>query len=145
MTAKTTSRNKVIEPLRIANGRAAIRHVFIRDLVVMAEIGIHDHEQGTQQRVRVNLDLGVLETPVVDEQTVADVVCYEQALGRIKGIVADGHIGLVETLAERIADICLQDTRCRSARVRVEKLDAFDDVESVGVEIERYNAGPEGV
>ena len=75
----------------------------------------------------------------------ADVVCYEQALGRIKGIVADGHIGLVETLAERIADICLQDTRCRSARVRVEKLDAFDDVESVGVEIERYNAGPEGV
>ena len=44
---------------------------------------------------------------------------------------------LVETLAERLAGICLQDPRVRSARVRVEKLDVFADAVSVGVEIER--------
>jgi dihydroneopterin aldolase len=45
---------------------------------------------------------------------------------------------LLETLAEEIAAICLQDGRVRSVRVRVEKLDIFPDAASVGVEIERF-------
>ncbi|MHA1598894.1 MAG: dihydroneopterin aldolase, partial [Alphaproteobacteria bacterium] len=45
----------------------------------------------------------------------------------------------VETLAEDIAAMCLDDARVRSARVRVEKLDVFVEVASVGVEIERFN------
>jgi dihydroneopterin aldolase len=43
----------------------------------------------------------------------------------------------VETLAEQIAALCLEDRRVRVARVRVEKLDVFVDATSVGVEIER--------
>jgi len=35
--------------------------------------------------------------------------------------------------------MCLDDNRVRSVRVRVEKLDIFDNAESVGVEIERFN------
>jgi 7,8-dihydroneopterin aldolase/epimerase/oxygenase len=45
----------------------------------------------------------------------------------------------VETLAERIAALCLSDRRVRVARVRVEKLDVFPDATSVGVEIERVS------
>jgi dihydroneopterin aldolase len=45
----------------------------------------------------------------------------------------------VETLAEEIADICLDDGRVRVVRVRVEKLDVFDEAVSVGVEIERQS------
>src|SRR3546814_2748442 len=51
--------------------------------------------------------------------------------------VAAGHVRLVETLAERLADECLADRRVLSVRVRVEKLDVFADASSVGVEIER--------
>ena len=56
---------------------------------------------------------------------------------RIRAIIAEGHVRLAETLAERIAAACFEDPRVRTARVRVEKLHALTDAESVGVEIER--------
>ena len=67
----------------------------------------------------------------------ARVVDYEKVAERVRGIVAAGHVRLVETLAERIAEACLADRRVHLARVRVEKLDIFADAASAGVEIER--------
>jgi dihydroneopterin aldolase len=64
-------------------------------------------------------------------------VSYEQVVVLIHRIVAEGHVRLVETLAERIAAGVLSDTRVRVVRVRIEKLDVFEEIESVGVEIER--------
>jgi dihydroneopterin aldolase len=128
----------VIEPLKIADAAAGLRHVFVRDLVVDCAIGVHAHEKGRTQRVRINVDLGVLEGEAPHKDRLRNVVCYEDIVARIRGIVADGHINLVETLAERIAAVCLQNPQCRSARVRVEKLDVFADASSVGVEIERF-------
>jgi dihydroneopterin aldolase len=65
------------------------------------------------------------------------VVDYEKLAKGIRQIVASGHVRLVETLAERIAEACLADRRVHLARVRVEKLDVFPDAVSAGVEIER--------
>ena len=62
---------------------------------------------------------------------------YGVVADQIRAMVATGHVNLVETLAERIADICLSDIRVEAARIRVEKLDILPDAESVGVEIER--------
>ena len=128
----------VIEPLRIADAAAGLRHVFVRDLVIPCIIGVHAHEKDRTQRVRINVDLGVTEGELPHHDRLANVVCYEDIVTRIRGIAADGHINLVETLAERVAAVCLQDPACRSARVRVEKLDVFADADSVGVEIERF-------
>jgi dihydroneopterin aldolase len=57
-------------------------------------------------------------------------------------LLGAGHVELVEQLADRIARLCLEDPRVRSARVRVEKLDAIADCAAVGVEIERLNPLP---
>ena len=53
-------------------------------------------------------------------------------------IAEEGHVNLVETFAERIVVMCLEDQRVDSARVRIEKLDILENAESVGVEIERF-------
>jgi dihydroneopterin aldolase len=135
---QTVNKPSVIEPLKIADAAAGLRHVFVRDLVLDCNIGVHQHEKGRVQRVRVNLDLGVNETGEHHDR-LENVVCYEDIVIKVRAIVADGHINLAETLAERIAAVCLQDASCRSARVRVEKLDVFDDASSVGVEIERFS------
>ncbi|NKB45669.1 MAG: FolB domain-containing protein [Alphaproteobacteria bacterium] len=131
------SKSRVIEPLRIADAIEQVRHVFIRDLVLPCDIGVHPHEKGTPQRVRINLDLAVTDdgNPLADQ--LENVVCYEDVVTRIRAITGDGHTNLVETLAERIAQTCLQHPDCHTVRVRIEKLDVFADVESVGVEIER--------
>ncbi len=130
---------ELLEPLKIADARQRVRHVFVRDLVIEALVGIHPHERKTPQRVRFNLDLAVREGDAGLGDNIANVVCYEKLVAGVGAILEKGHIGLVETLAEEIARMCLVDTRVRSARVRVEKLDIFNHVESVGVEIERFN------
>jgi dihydroneopterin aldolase len=130
--------NKV-QPLRIADAERAIRHVFIRNLELIARIGIHGHEKGKPQPVRINLDLSVQEGARLEDR-LENVVDYEAITEKIRAIIASGHINLAETLAERIADAAFEDRRVRAARVRVEKLHAVPGAESAGVEIERVSA-----
>ena len=128
----------------IASSARALRHVFLRDLVLAASIGVHPHEHAAPQRVRINVDLGVdddgarlLSRKPVGRDELSRVVDYENVAATVRAIVATGHVRLVETLAERIAEACLADRRIHLARIRVEKLDIFADAASAGVEIER--------
>jgi dihydroneopterin aldolase len=122
--------------LPIANAALAIRHVFIRNLEVLAHIGVHGHEQGKMQPVRINVDLAVEDAAVLCDKLEL-VVDYDAIAGKIRAILAAGHINLAETLAERIATACFEDPRVKTARIRVEKLHALPGAESGGVEIER--------
>ncbi len=121
----------------MADARRGLYHVFIRDLVLPVSIGIYDFEKEVRQPVRLNIDMSVdqAETPVDDEHR--NVVCYEKITNGVREIVASGHINLVETLAEEIAAMCLNNPRVHLVKVRVEKLDIIKDAASVGVEIER--------
>ena len=121
----------------VASAGARVRHVFVRDLDLMALIGIYDHEKVKPQRIVVNVDLSVQETegPMSDE--IDHVVSYEIVVKKIEAIVAAGHVNLVETLAEKFAEACLRDKRVLAARVRIEKPDIIPNARSVGVEIER--------
>ena len=126
-----------IHPLKIADAHRAIRHLFVRDLVLDAQIGVHAHEKTGVQPVRINVDLSIAENDVPHDDALARVVCYKRLVDDIKEIVIAEHINLVETLAERIAKVCLGDHRVLGARVRVEKLSVIAEAASVGVEIER--------
>jgi dihydroneopterin aldolase len=125
--------------LGLADGALVIRHIFVRNLELLGHIGIHGHEQGKLQPIRINVDLTVEDHARLEDR-LEKVVDYEAVTEKIRAIVASGHINLAETLAERIAAVCLEDGRVRRARVRVEKLHAVPGAESAGVEIEREHA-----
>ena len=127
-----------VVPLKIANAQEKVRHVFVRDLVVDASIGIHHHEKQQAQRIRINLDLSVVDDYLMDADNIDDVVCYEEVVVATKDIINQGHIYLVESLAEQIADRILAMPKTLAVRVRIEKLDVLEDVGSVGIEIERH-------
>jgi len=116
-----------------------LRHVLVRDLVLPCRIGVLRGERDAGQRVRINLDLAVPEEPQPIDDDLRNVVCYDEIVSGVRAIVAAGHVNLVETLAERIAAMCLADQRVASVRVRVEKLDVYPDAAAVGVEISRGN------
>ena len=124
--------------MAIADARKGLSHLFVHDLVLAARIGVHPHEQQTAQRVRLNLDLGVVDGGRMPDGLAA-VVDYEALTERVRRLVQGAHVALVEQLAERLARLCLEDPRVRRARVRVEKLEAIADCAAVGVEIERLN------
>lgn len=115
--------------------RPGIGRIHIRDFVVMAQIGVYEHEKLAPQRVRLNLDLEVAEASRDDE--LRNVVCYDKIVQAVRRLVGAGHIQLVETLGERIADLCLADPRVRRATVTVEKLDIYPDIAAVGITLTR--------
>jgi len=118
----------------------ADHRVLIRDLVLACSIGAHAHERAAEQRVRVNIAIDVDASAGTAGDNLANVLDYEAVVLAVRHIAAKGHINLVETLAERIAEACLADRRAAAVWVRVEKLDVFPDVASVGVELARNRA-----
>jgi dihydroneopterin aldolase len=119
-----------------ASAARGLRHVFIRNLELPAHIGVYAREEGRTQPVRINVDLAA--DDVTDARDMLEnVVDYHVIERRIRAIIAEGHVRLAETLAERIATACFEDARVRTVRVRVEKLQALTAAESVGIEIER--------
>lgn len=116
-----------------------LRRVFLRDMVLQAAIGVYPHEQGVTQRVRVNISFGVRDEPgpAPGRDDLSRTVSYERVVVLVRRIIGEGHVRLVETLAESIAAGVLTDRRIRVIRVKIEKLDVFAELEAVGVEIER--------
>lgn len=127
-----------LAPMKFADATRSVRHVFIRDLILDSYVGIYEHEKNNAQKIRINVDLSVRENMQSLGDDIDNVVCYEKIANAIETIVTSGHVHLVETLAENIADMSLQDTRIFCVRVRVEKLEAIKNTTSVGIEIERY-------
>ena len=115
------------------------RQVFINDLVLDCLIGVHRHERDGSQRVRINLGLTVVESPEPIDDRLSNVLCYEDLIVKVRHLAMSGHVNLVETLAERLAALCLAEPGVKTVKVRVEKLDVFADAASVGIEIFRSN------
>jgi len=112
-------------------------HVLIRDLEIQSSIGIYDHEKQALQRVIINIDMSLTPSSVALNDEHENVVCYESVANQVRALVERGHINLVETMAEDIANVCLANTRVFRVNVRVEKPDILKDAMSVGVEIIR--------
>lgn len=111
--------------------------IFVRDLLLAARVGIYDREKQADQRLRVNLDMAVVLPGPGGRDEIGQVVSYEDALNLVTAIVGEGHVNLLETLAERICARLLEDPRILSVTLRLEKLDAFAACASVGVEVTR--------
>lgn len=106
--------------------------VFVRGLTLEAGIGIHDHERGRLQRLVIDVTLTLVPGPV---DRLGDTLNYETVAAAARAIVADGHVGLVETFAERLALACLADGRVRRCTVRIEKPGALEGAAAAGCEV----------
>lgn len=130
MTARmpTLAAFPTIDPAR----REGLR-VFVRGLRLEAGIGVHDHERGRLQTlvIDVSLDLGGGHSV----ERLADTVNYETVAAAARAIATEGHVGLIESFAERLAGVCLADSRVRRVSVRIEKPGALDGAEAPGCEV----------
>jgi dihydroneopterin aldolase len=110
--------------------------VFVKDLSIEMLIGIYPNEQQNKQRVIVNLEAWIeLGSNVNDRYE--DAVCYESLIKTIESAARQGHINLVETLAEKIAGACLLNPKIQRVKIMIEKPDVIANASSVGVQITR--------
>jgi dihydroneopterin aldolase len=113
------------------------RHVFVRGLELIGSVGVYEHEKRYEQRVVVSLDLAVRDDYDGLSDRLDHVYDYDLAIKAVKSTVQSNHFNLIETLAERIAEACLADSRVLAVRVRVEKPDVLPSCRAVGIEIRR--------
>ncbi len=115
---------------------AHCRRIFLREVLLDANIGIHDFERKGSQRLVINVDVFVplaVSTPRHDR--IGEVLDYDFVRLTIRRRIEQGHINLQETLIDDIARALLAHPGVAAVRVASEKPDVYEDVEAVGVEI----------
>jgi FolB domain-containing protein len=111
--------------------------ILISDLLVRCIIGIRDDERKNKQDVLINLSLSVDLRKAGKSDRIGDSVDYVAIKKQIISMAEGSQFFLVEALAEKIAELCLEFPAVYQARVRVEKPTALRFARSVGVEITR--------
>jgi len=112
-------------------------NIFIKGLVLKAYIGIYSDEKINKQRIRFNVFISAKDNIKKENNDISQFVSYEDIINKIKKVLSLGHIPLLETMADKIADECLKNKKISLIKIRIEKLDIFKDAESVGIKIIR--------
>jgi dihydroneopterin aldolase len=97
--------------------------IFVRDYVVDCNVGVYAEEQGVTQKVRFTVEARLARDVFSLDDEMEDVPSYTDFMDAILELARGGHIKLVETFAERIADRILSDKRVAAVRIVLEKLE----------------------
>ena len=111
--------------------------IFLNDFMIDANIGVYKHEKIKTQPLRINVIAKVKNPKKINDDKLYSVVCYNQISKKIKKIIKSGHTILLEKLAEKIFQECFKNKRIQTMKIRLEKLDAIQEAESAGIEVER--------
>ena len=111
--------------------------ILVRDLRIEVLIGIHKRERYLPQTVSIDLDIGLPGETVFASDRVADTIDYEEVALRIKALAASGHFKLVETFADHIAKLLMEDLKAPWVKVSAAKIGILPNAGFVGVSIER--------
>jgi dihydroneopterin aldolase len=111
--------------------------VFLHDLKIECVIGVWEWERQIKQTVVLDLDLGFDIRRAAASDALADTLNYKAVAKRLQEFVGGSQFQLVETMAERVAEILLNEFKLPWVRVRINKRGAVRGAGDVGVVIER--------
>lgn len=111
--------------------------IYIRNLKIDCVIGAFDWERRIRQTVAIDLDLAMDAASAAHTDRLANTIDYKAISKRLIDYVGKSEFHLVETLAERVAEIVRDEFAVPWVRVRVNKRGALRNAGDVGVVIER--------
>lgn len=111
--------------------------IYIRDLALRCIIGIYPDERREKQDVLINVVLESNLSAAQESDRIEDTINYKALKKTIMRMVEASQFNLIETMAARILDICLEEERVQRATVAVDKPGALRFARSVAVEMSR--------
>jgi dihydroneopterin aldolase len=111
--------------------------IFLKDLKAECVIGVWDWERRIRQRVAIDLEMGADIRKAASSDDLEDTLNYKAVAKRVIGFVEESEFKLIETLAERIAALLLEEFDIPWCRVTLDKGGAVRGSRAVGVVIER--------
>ena len=118
--------------------------IFLRDLKTETIIGIYDWERKIRQTVSFDLEFPADVRRAAKTDSIEDTLDYKSVAKRVLAFVEASEYGLVETLAENVAQLILRDFTVEWVKVTVNKPGAVRGSRDVGVMIERSRADLDG-
>lgn len=112
--------------------------IFIEGLNGETVIGIHESELHRPQPLLIDVYAGVPRAHACDTDRIGDTIDYSVVRERLHRLLVERRLQLLEAFAEAIADFLIDEFGASWVRVKVVKPRKFDDVQSVGVQIERH-------
>ncbi len=110
--------------------------IFLRGMKADTLIGVYDWERERLQTLVLDLDIGVPEKSALSDD-IGDTVHYGEVCEAVRNSLREQDFLLLESLAEHVAKLVLEDFNALWVRVRIVKPGILPDVKEVGVEIER--------
>ncbi len=111
--------------------------VFIRELKVDTLVGIYDWERRLRQHVILDIEMATDIARAAKSDKIEDTLDYKAVAKRVAQFVHDAEFGLVETLAEKVAGLILEEFQVPWVKIILNKPGAVSGTKSVGVVIER--------
>ena len=111
--------------------------IFISELRLEVLVGVYDWESQVPQKVQFDLEFALPDARAAQSGQLADTIDYAAVVRRLEQSLADSHFGLLEKLAEHVADILMREFRSPWVRISVAKLAPLKGVRRLGVTIER--------
>ncbi|MDD5226959.1 MAG: dihydroneopterin aldolase [Candidatus Omnitrophica bacterium] len=112
--------------------------IFIQGLEVFCIIGTLPRERTQKQKIVLNLEFPVQVKRAAKRDDLKDAMNYQKIAGRVTEFASKSRFYLIETLAERLAQILLREFKLKSVTLRVSKPKAIRNAKNVGVEIRRF-------
>ncbi|OUU80417.1 MAG: dihydroneopterin aldolase [Gammaproteobacteria bacterium TMED78] len=115
--------------------------VFIEDLEVEAIIGIWDREKKTKQKIRLDIEMSIDAKSASIKDTIDFTLNYQEVAERVSSFTAESRFNLVETLAEKICKLIIEEFLVKWVKVKVSKIKVVKSSSFVGVTIQRTSEG----
>ncbi|MCF7981826.1 MAG: dihydroneopterin aldolase [Pseudomonadales bacterium] len=111
--------------------------VYIRELEIETVIGIYDWEREVKQVVSLDLDMATDIYKAAQSEKIEDTLDYKAVSKRLIAFISESKFLLVETMAEQVASILMEEFNVPWLRLRLSKPGAVRGARDVGVIIER--------
>ena len=111
--------------------------IFLHNLRIETIIGVFEWERHVKQTLVFDIDIGMDNRKAAAHDAIADAVDYGEVANRVSAFVEASRVQLIETLAERVAELIQQEFKAPWVKLRINKQGALTRAREVGVMIER--------
>ena len=126
---------KIVELKSKKNKNTIKRTVLIKDFIIYEIIGIHQNEKVNKQKIIFNIVIDVNQNIHPDENDLSSIVDYEKITNKLKKLAKNKKYNFLESLAEDSFSEIFEDKRINSVKIKIEKPEAIENAQSVGVEV----------
>jgi dihydroneopterin aldolase len=121
---------------------SSVDHVAVSldDVVVDARVGLHPWERFAERPNRLSISVKLYVPLATRRLADAPIIDYDPVRAHIRGLATAEHVDLLETIVDRLTEVCFADARVAACEVRVRKLGIFPEAAGAGLDVFRTRA-----